>query len=142
MGSKANSLEEGILDLIFLNIPLTLVGDAAGLLASAIAGNLYVGLHTADPGEGGTQATSETAYTGYARVAVARTAGGWVRVGSVVSNVADVDHGKCTAAPGANLTHFSVGTDSAGAGQLLYFGDIPGEIAMAVNVIPHLVAGG
>src|SRR3972149_4971351 len=141
MGSKSNSLEEGMLDLLFLNIPLTLVGDAAGLLASAAPGRLYIGLHTAGPGEAGDQSTSETAYTGYARVAVARSGAGWSRTGSVVSNVAVVDHGKCTASPGAALTHFSIGAELAGAGRLLYSGDIPGTIVLAVNVIPPLLIG-
>ena len=60
----------------FNNDDHTNVGDAAGLQNSAAAGNVYVSLHTADPA-GGDQTTSECTYTGYARVAVARSAAGW-----------------------------------------------------------------
>lgn len=61
----------------FLNSSITLVGDATGLPAAATVGSLYVSLHTADPGVGGDQSTNEATYTSYARVAVARTTGGW-----------------------------------------------------------------
>jgi archaellum component FlaG (FlaF/FlaG flagellin family) len=74
--SKSNTFETDLLGLIFNNTDITLIGDAAGLQNSATAGSLYVSLHTADPGEAGDQITNETAYTNYARVAVARTGGG------------------------------------------------------------------
>ena len=140
-GSKSNDWETGVLDQLFLNSSVTLVGDAAGLLPSAAAGSLYVSLHTADPGEAGSQTTNETAYTSYARVAVARTAGGWSRTGSTVSNVANVDHPNCTGLPGGNITHFGIGTDSSGAGRLLYSGDLTSPIVMGVGVIPRAEAG-
>lgn len=70
------------LKLIFQNAAWTNIGDAGGLLPSATAGSLYVSLHTGDPGSGGDQSTNECAYTSYARVAVARSAGGWTVVES------------------------------------------------------------
>ena len=54
--------------------------EIASLLANAGGSpltSLYVSLHTANPGATGNQTTSEAAYTSYARVAVARTSGGW-----------------------------------------------------------------
>ena len=70
---------DNILKLYFQNVDHANVGDAAGLQNSAAAGNIYISLHTADPA-GGDQTTSEAAYTGYARVAVARGAGTWTVV--------------------------------------------------------------
>lgn len=49
--------------LLFNNTDWAVVGDASGLQNSAVAGSLYLSLHTASPGEGGTQATSEITYT-------------------------------------------------------------------------------
>lgn len=49
--------------LFFNNTDWAVVGDAAGLQNSVAAGSLYLSLHTASPGEGGTQATNEISYT-------------------------------------------------------------------------------
>lgn len=140
-GSKSDTWEQAVLDHLFLNVAVSLVGDATGLPAAATAGSLYISLHTADPGETGDQTTSETAYTGYARVAVARSGAGWSRSGSTVTNVAVVDSPKCTASPGGAITHFGIGTSSAGAGKLLYSADLTASIVMSVGVIPRAEAG-
>ena len=131
--SKGNTFETDILALIF---NATAIADLAENDTTAPATNLSVALHTADPGEAGTQLTSETAYTGYARVNVARTTGGWTVAGGSVSPVANIDFGECTASPGAAITHFSVG--STVANKLLYSGTVTPNITMAVGVIPRL----
>lgn len=95
-------------------------------------------LHTSDPGEAGDQTTSETAYTGYARQAVARSGAGFTVSGNSVSPAANVDFPECTAAPGAALTHFAIGTAASGAGKLLYSGTLTPNITMAVGVIPRV----
>jgi len=74
--SASNAFETALLQHVFQNADLSTVGDATGLRGSTVAGSLYVSLHTADPGEAGTQSTSEATYTGYARLAIARSAGG------------------------------------------------------------------
>jgi len=131
--SKGNIYEEDLLKLIF---NATAMADLAENDATSPATTLTVALHTADPGEAGTQATNETAYTGYARIAVARTTGGWTVTGGSVSPVANIDFGECTASPGGAITHFSVGT---GVGnKLLYSGTVTPNITMAVGVIPRL----
>jgi hypothetical protein len=66
--SASNAFETDILLLVFNNTDIANIGDAAGLQNSVAAGSLYVALHTADPGEAGNQSTSETTYTGYARL--------------------------------------------------------------------------
>lgn len=136
--SKSNTFENDLLLLIFNNTDITLIGDAAGLQNSAGVGSLYVSLHTTDPGEAGTQATNETAYTGYARMGVARSVGGWNVASGVVNPVANVDFGECTASAGAAIQYFGVGTDASGAGKLLYSGTMTPNITMAVGVIPRL----
>jgi hypothetical protein len=136
--SKSNAAENSLLLLLFNNTDFALIGDAAGLQNSVAEGSFYVSLHTADPGEAGDQSTSETAYTGYARVAVARSSAGWTVTGNSVSPTANIDFGECTALPGAAITHFGVGTDSSGVGVLLYYGTVTPNIAMAVGVIPRI----
>lgn len=136
--SKSDTFENEILKLIFNNVAAAGLGDAGGLLPSAGAGSLYLSLHTADPGEAGTQATSETAYTGYARLAVARTTGGFTVTGSGVSLVANADFGSCTASPGTAITHFGIGDASSGATKLRYSGTLTPNITMAVGVIPRI----
>jgi hypothetical protein len=117
--SKGNTFENDLLLHIFQNAALALIGDASGLQPSSAAGSLYISLHTADPGEAGDQTTSEAAYTNYARVAVARTSGGWTVSGNQVSNAAAVNFALC-GLTGATITHFAIGTASSGAGKILY----------------------
>lgn len=131
--SKGNTFENDILALIF---NATAIADLAENDASSPATTLTVALHTADPGEAGTQATSETAYTGYSRVAVNRNSGGWTVSGNSVSPTANIDFGECTASCSVTLTHFSVGTGVSN--KLLYKGTLTPNIAMAVGVIPRI----
>ncbi len=133
--SKGNTFETDLLALIFNATAIANIADNA---ATAPLTSLYVSLHTADPGEAGTQATSETAYTGYARIAVARTTGGWTVASGSVSPVANIDFGECTASPGTAITHFGVGVAASGATKLLYSGTVSPNITMAVGVIPRL----
>ncbi len=89
--TATNAFETALLDLYFNNTDHANVGDAAGLQNSATAGSFYISLHTGDPGEAGSQTTSEASYTGYARVAVARTSGGWTVSGNNASNTAIIN---------------------------------------------------
>jgi len=138
--SKSNTFENDLLLLIFNNTDIALIGDAAGLQNSATAGSLYVSLHTADPGEAGNQTTNETAYTNYARVAVARSGAGWTVSGNAVSNAALVQFAQC-GVTGATLTHFGVGTDASGAGKLLYSGALTSSLAVSSGIQPQFAAG-
>ena len=133
--SKGNTFENDLLKLIFNAVA---IADLAEDDTTAPTAVLSVALHTADPGEAGDQTTSEAAYTGYARVDVARTAGGWTVTANSVSPAADIDFGECTAAAGAPLTHFSVG-DSV-LDKILYSGTLTPNITMAIGVIPRIKA--
>lgn len=138
--SKSNTFENDLLKHIFNNDAIALIGDATGVRGSTTAGSLYVSLHTADPGEAGDQTTNETAYTNYARVAVARTTGGWTVSGNGVSNAALVQFAQCGAS-GATLTHFGVGTDSSGTGKLLYSGELTSSLAVSSGIQPQFATG-
>lgn len=131
--SKANTFETDLLKLVFQNIALALIGDASGLQPSTTAGSLYVGLYASDPGEAGDQTTNELSYPGYARVAVARSTGGWTVSGAQVSNTASVAFGQNTG--GAVTAAFvGVGTAASGAGKLLYSGELLGpEIVVTID---------
>ena len=122
--SASNAFENDVLLLIFNNTDIANVGDAAGLQNSAAAGSLYVSLHTADPAETGTQSTNETTYTGYARVAVARSGAGWTVSGTAptqVVNAAIVTFGTSTVGT-PTITHFGVGLEASGATRLAFSG--------------------
>ena len=131
--SKGNNLETDLLALIF---NATAIPDLVEDDSVAPATTLTVALHTADPGEAGTQATSEIAYTGYARVAVARTAGGWAVSGNSVSPVAAITFGQMTGGAGGTVTHFSIGTGTAD--ELLYSGTVTPNIVVSNGVTPEL----
>lgn len=132
--SKSNSLEASILGLLFNATPIANIADNA---ATSPLTNLYVSLHTADPGEAGSQTTSEATYTSYARVAVARTSGGWVLTGSSISPAAAITFPEATG--GTNtITHFGIGTAASGAGVLLYSGTVTPNLSVSTGVTPLL----
>lgn len=139
-----NAFNNGVLNLYFNNTDHANVGDAAGLQNSAAAGNFYVSLHTADPGETGNQTTNEATYTGYGRVAVARTSGGWTVAAAadpgVVDNTAAITFGEATAGS-ETITHFGLGSDSTGAGNLFWHGALDSSLAVSVNVQPEFAIG-
>lgn len=138
--SKTNAMETGMLQLFFENTNFANIGDATGVRGSTTAGSLYFSLHTADPGEAGSQTTNEIAYTSYARVAVARSTAGFTVSGDAVSTDADVTFPAGTGGSGT-ATHFGIGTDLSGAGTLLYKGTITPNIVCGNGVTPKLLAG-
>lgn len=138
--SASNAFETAVLTLYFNNTNHANIGDATGVRGSSTAGVFYVGLHTADPGETGTQTTSEATYTSYARVSVARTSGGWSISGNTVSNTAAINFPACTG--GTNtITHFSIGTDVSGTGNLLFSGALTSSLSVSNGITPSFAIG-
>jgi len=138
--SMTNAAEANLLNLLFLNIDWANIGDAAGLQNSAAAGSFYVSLHSADPGESGTQSTNEVAYTSYARVAVARAGGGWTLTSQTISNTALVQFPQCTGST-ATASYFGIGTDASGAGNLLMSGALTSSLSISNGIQPQFAAG-
>lgn len=138
--SKTNAHETADLLLKFNNTNFAAIGDATGLRGSTTVGSFYMSLHTADPGEAGSQTTSEAAYTSYARVAIGRTGGNFTVSGNAVSLAANVVFPLGTGGSGS-ATFWGLGTDASGAGTLLYKGAISPTIVMGSGVTPTLTAG-
>lgn len=135
---KSTSASNSILALIF---NATTWNNIAENDSSSPATNLYLSLHTADPGVGGSQTTNETSYTNYARIAVARTTGGWdAPSGGATANAALAQFAQCGAS-GATLTHVAIGTDSSGTGLVLYSGPLTSSLAVANGIQPQFAAG-
>jgi hypothetical protein len=135
--AKTNAYEAALLDLIFINTNIANLGDATGIRGSVTAGQLFVSLHTADPGEAGTQTTSEVVYTGYARVGVNRSGSDFTRINNSISPAANIDFPACTGGT-ATATHFGIGVASTGGSTLLYRGAISPTISIASGVTPRL----
>ncbi len=128
--SLSNTAENDIVALLFNQTALNV----------AYSTNLYVSLHTADPGEAGSQTTSEATYTGYARATVARTSGGWTVTNNVAANTATVSFPECTG--GTNtITHVGIGAASSGAGRLIASGAVSPNVNVATGVTVSFAAG-
>lgn len=137
--SMTNAAEANLLNILFVNVDWANIGNVNGLRGSTTAGSFFISLHTADPGEAGNQTTNEATYTGYARVAVARSGSGWTLTSSTISNAALVQFAQCTG--GSNtLTHFGIGTDSTGAGNLLFKGALTSSLSVSNGIQPQFAA--
>lgn len=138
--SASNAFEAGLLSLIFENANYAAVGDATGLRGSSTAGVFYISLHTANPNETGTQATSEAAYTSYARVSVARSTAGWSVAAGVADNDAAITFPQATGGSETE-THFGIGSDSSGSGNLFLWGALTAGLAVSNLITPNFPAG-
>lgn len=123
-------------DLLKLIFQATAIANIADNAVSSPLTNLYCSLHTADP-SAGTQTTSEAAYTSYARVAVARTSGGWTVSTNTVVPVATISFPAATGGSETE-TYAGIGTLTSGAGKILFAGAISPTIAVSNGVTPQL----
>lgn len=132
--SKGNTFENDLLKLIFNGDTIPGIADDT---ATDPLTHLFVSLHTADPGEGGTQTTSEINYTSYARVAVERSPAGWTVTGNSVSPTENIDFPTGTGGSGT-ATHWGIGTDLNGTGKLLYKGALSPSVVCGNGVTPRV----
>jgi hypothetical protein len=137
-GYKSNYLSNGYLGLVFNGTPIPNIADNA---ASSPLTQLYLALHTADPGVGGAQTTSEVTYGGYARIPINRTSGGWVLTGDVVAPAADITWPVGTSGSGT-APFFSIGTALTGAGHILYAGPLTPAANLGAGNQPVMLAAG
>jgi hypothetical protein len=133
---KSTQTCNNLLKLLFNATAWANVADDA---AASPLTNLYLSLHTADPGIGNAQTTNETAYTNYARIAVARTSGGWTVSTNTVTNAALAQFAQC-GVTGATITHVAIGTASSGSGNVLYAGALSSSLAVANGIQPQFAA--
>ena len=131
--AKSSTFDNDLLSLIFKG---TNIANLADNTATAPLTSLYVAGHSADPGAGGTQSTSEVVYTGYARVSVARGTG-WTVTGATVNPAVAITFPACTGGT-ATIAFWSVGVASTGATKILYSGAVSPTIAVSSGVTPSL----
>jgi hypothetical protein len=134
--AKSTTTCNNLLKLIFNATAWANIADNA---ASSPATDLYLSLHTADPGVGGTQSTNETTYTNYARIAVVRTNVGWTVATNTATNAALAQFAQC-GATGATLTYVAIGMLSTGAGIILYSGALNSSLVVANGIQPQFAA--
>jgi hypothetical protein len=137
--SMTNTAEANFLGLLFQNINWANIGDATGLRNASTAGSLFISLHTADPGETGNQTTNETTYTSYGRVGVVRSNSGFTLTAQTITNAALVQFPQCTGGT-STVTHFGIGTDSSGAGNLLLKGSLASPLSVSNGIQPQFAA--
>jgi hypothetical protein len=135
--SKSSTFENDFLKLIFQGVAIANIADNT---TTAPLTNLYIALHTGDPGESGNQSTNEISYTGYTRKAVPRSALGWSVTGNIISPVSNIVFGIPTAVTGVPIaTYMSIGVAVSGATKILYSGILTPSIPIIVSKPPTLL---
>lgn len=126
--SKGNATENDILAKIFTATALPWDAET----------DIDIHLHTGDPGEGGTTATSECAYGSYALVTVARSGAGWTVTGNSCVNDALIQFPQCTSGT-ETITHVSISPGNST--QILYSGALNSSLNVATGIQPQFAAG-
>jgi hypothetical protein len=108
------------------------------------ATTLYVSLHSAAVGAGGDQTTNEIAYTGYARVAIARNSSG--EFTAAASGATDNDNQITFGNPTAGsfpitVTHAAIGENASGAGTAILTTALASSLVINLNVQPNVPIG-
>ena len=134
---KSTTTCNNLLRLLFTAVAWANVADNA---AASPLTNLYLSLHSADPGVGNAQTTNEVAYTNYARIAVVRSAVGWTVSTNTAVNAALAQFAQC-GVTGASATHVAIGTAASGAGNVLYAGALSATLTIANLIQPQFAAG-
>ena len=126
--SLSNTAETATLDQIFKGTALPWNANT----------DLWIALHTADPGEAGTAVTSEATYTSYARVSLVRSTGFTV-AGNTITNAALAQFPQSTG--GSNtITYASIVTTASGAGTIIVRAALSSSISVTNGVQPQFAA--
>jgi hypothetical protein len=126
--SFSNTAETAVLNQVFVGTALAWNGNT----------DLWLALHTADPGEAGTAVTSEATYTSYARVAVTRATDFTVS-GNSVSNANLEQFPQCTGGS-ETITYASIVTTSSGAGTIIVRAALTSSIPVSTGIQPQFAA--
>ena len=138
--SASNTFETDLLNLIFQKTLPSYLGTLSGTGDT----NFYLALFTQDPTEAGTL-TNECTYGSYARVAVARTSGGWTvsspgGVGTA-SNTALVQFVKSTSTSSDATYVGLMSGGTPGAGTLLASLQLTTPTPTTTGIQPQFDAG-
>jgi hypothetical protein len=131
MAGTSAAFANDLLELFFMAVA---IANLATNATASPATTISWALHTADP-VAGTQATSETTYTSYARQFNNRDATGWTTTANVINNDANVDFPECTGGT-ATITFFSLG--SGVSNYMMFCGAVSPSISVVSGVIPRL----
>lgn len=134
MVGMSDIAENSILDLLFTAVAWSNIADNASSSPITI---VSWALHTADPGDSGTQATSEVAYTSYVRKTEARTTAGHTVTNESVSPAGNVDFIAGTGGSGT-VQYFSVGKTNTGSTDQWFAGTVTPNIVTGDGVTPRL----
>lgn len=126
--SFSNTAETAVLNQVFVGTALAWNGNT----------DLWIALHTADPGEAGTAVTSEAAYGSYARVTLTRATDFTVS-GNQVSNANLEQFPQCSSGSEV-ITYASIVTTSAGAGTIIARAALTSSITVSTGVQPQFAA--
>ena len=143
--SKSDTWEYDVLKGVF-----TGTGSTMGLYTSAGTTDLWMGLHSADPGDAASTA-AEGGYANYTRISVDRSSAasvGWIVSSATgagaagVSPLGNIDFPQEVATTTGTFTHASVWvTSDGGASENIYSGTITPTINFGENVTPRLTTG-
>lgn len=126
--SFSNTAETSVLEQVFKGTALPWNANT----------DLWIALHTADPGEAGTAVTSEATYGGYARVALDRATDITV-ASNVVSNTNLEQFAACSS--GSNtITYATIVTTASGAGTVIVRAALSSSISVTTGVQPQFAA--
>ena len=136
-GGKSNTHSQNWLKLVYQAVAWANMADNA---ATSPFTNIYVELSTGTLTATSAQNTTEAAYTSYARVAVARTTGGWSLSSQTISNVAAITFPAATGGSETE-TYFSTGTASSGVGIVLHWAPLTASLAVSSGITPSFAIG-
>ena len=135
---KSTSTCNAIVNLMYRATAWANVADNA---ASGPFTNVYVSLHTGNLTAGTNQQTdNETAFTNYARQAVARSTGWDAASGGATANAATISFPQCGAS-GATLTHVATGSALTSTGTVWHYGALNASLAVSSGITPQFAAG-
>jgi hypothetical protein len=126
--SFSNDAETSILTHVFVGTALPWNGNT----------NLWLALHTADPGESGSLA-NEANYTSYARVTLTRASDITVS-GNQILNTNLEQFPVCTGGSSV-CTHVSIVTTASGAGTIIASGALNASVSVVNGIQPQFSAG-
>lgn len=126
--SFSNTAETAVLNYVFVGTNVSWDGNT----------DLWIALHTADPGEAGSAVTSEATYGSYARVTLTRGSDFTVS-GNSVSNANLEQFPQCTSGS-ETITHASIVTTSSGAGTIIVRAALNTSIPVSTGIQPQFAA--
>jgi hypothetical protein len=126
--SFSNTAETAVLNQIFIGTATSWNGNT----------DLWIALHTADPGEAGSAITSEATYGSYARVTLTR-ASDFTVSGNQVSNANLEQFPACTSGS-ETITYASIVTSSSGAGTIIVRAALSSSIPVSTGIQPQFAA--